>query len=417
MVFIVNILVNNIKFQPQIFNESIVFCLVDNTASYQTDWIRELIKNQTDYIISDIYGRRYVVLQGLDEDDLLRSALRQGFKHAVVFSTGTEFINGPAFFEEIENIVNTKYSIAGHILDRGDAYYELHHQCYLINLTDYNELGCPAIGKQELGSKHTQIVPIRSTDNIHDDYTPTWVNAGLISKEYYHKCHGWNILSKLFENNLTVRVFDKSIRNNKKHYYPENITDFQKHSDWIYYRQQYCLQEFVHTASTEGPHADPGVKIRQVVTPASGTWYENYIDTENPVTVVFYDYNLQSIEYWKKHAPARANVTYKFVHCDLLSSNVEFDLDPTLDTLVNLSNIFCYEGTTFFAGLRHRANKENQLLIHLKETVPNAYVYFSTRAASGYKPKDVLFSKAKDIDLTDITTLIKPTWHINQDWC
>lgn len=406
---------NIVKYIPPNFNETVAFCFIDNTHTYQSDWIRELIKNQADYTISNLYDRKFTVLQCMDEDVALRGAVSRGFKHAVVFSTGTEFINGDNFFNELQNLVNADYFVAGHILDRDDAYYELHAQCYVVNLSRYQQLGSPKLGKQELGVTHTQTEPNRSDDNYHDYYTPKSVNRGWGERTYKHKCHGWNLLSVALAHDEPIIVFNENIRNNKKHYYPESKPDFVKASDWIYYRQQVCAQEFVHTASTENAPIAPDVKIQQVLTPASGTWFTNFIDTDNPVRVIFYDYNLRSLDYWREHAPKLDNVTYEFIHWDLLSQELPVELDPTLPTLVNLSNIFCYEGTTFFAPLHHRVNKENMLIEKIRDTVPNAYVYFSTRAATGFTDLK-LIAQASDMEVTDITTLRKPTWHTNLDW-
>jgi hypothetical protein len=117
----------------------IVFCLVDNIESSSTNFTKELIKNQSDYTISNIHIKGYDVYQGFDEDALLSHVSTYNYRYAVVFSTGTEFINGMKFFNEIEKLISSDFFLAGHVLDRGNAYYELHHQCYIVNLKKYKE--------------------------------------------------------------------------------------------------------------------------------------------------------------------------------------------------------------------------------------------------------------------------------------
>lgn len=365
-------------------NKDIVFCFVDNTRSYHNDF-RNLIKNQADGVLATLHLKGYTVLQWIDEDRLLNYAADLNFKHAVVFSTGTEFINGNTFFNNIKELVNQDFFIAGHVLDRNDAYYELHHQCYVINLKYYKKLGRPEIGKQQLGSKHTQEVPWRSYENWHDDYTPKTISGGDRLKEYNHKCHGWNILKQAFDKDLPVLVFDENIRNNKKHFYPESPKDFYKNLSWAYSRLYYCRENFVHTNNTEEISFPPKV-YEQIITPASGIWFKNY--SNDQTKVVMYDYNQSSLDYWKQQFPH-----YEFILCDLLQDdNLLSAIDTTIDnTLINLSNIFNYEGTYFFYSYDYRLQREMNLISKLKELLPNADIHITM-----------------PVKFTDVT----PTWHL-----
>lgn len=385
---------------------NLVFCLVDNTWQYTSAWTRELIKNQSDFCITNITRKGYTVLQGIDEDKLLQTAAKK-YNYAVVFSTGTEFVYGYKFFEEIAKECTENFLVKGHILDRGNAYYELHHQCYLVNLDNYRNLDMPSIGKQELGSVHQQTVPIRSKENIHDNYTPTYVQPGLAKNTYHHKMHGWNILNVALSK-YKVTAFNDKIRSSKKHYYPENQTEFLKHSDWIYKRENYCAKEFVHTSATDWSNGDLN-GIEQVVTPASGDWWKDYI--ADNCKVLMYDYNQASINYWQEQYP-----DYNFVLCDFLCDSLDLSrLDPSKKTFINLSNIYAYEGTTFTHSLEKRLQKETEMLDYIKQTLPNAIVSFSARACSGFVNCEH-YGPIQSIKTYTTKDLICPTWHANGDW-
>jgi hypothetical protein len=391
----------------------IVFCIIDNTDSYANSWTRELIKNQSDFNVTNINSKGYDIYQGFDEDTLLALSCEKNYKYAVVFSTGTEFINGLSFFFEIEKLIKDNVFIAGHILDRGDAFYELHHQCYLLNLEEYKKLKCPSIGKQELGAEHKSLKPLRSAENWHDDYTPKWVAPGNTVKNYNHKCHGWNILKIAFDNNLKVSVFDEQIRNSKKHYYPENQTEFLNHVQWAYQRLNYCANTFVHKSNTEITNQDLK-NVEQIVTTASGLFWIPFLNDKNS-RVVLYDYNQNSLDYWKSNLPKLKNVSYDFIKVDLLTDNLNLDfLDRNKKTFINLSNIFAYEGTSFFYNLDHRIYKENQALSHIRELLPESIVNFSGRAATGFINLP-LYGMAKELKNTDTRFLLPPTWH-NKEW-
>lgn len=385
-------------------NELIAFCFIDNTSRYSSAWTREIIKNIADYTISNLHGKGYSVYQSENEDLALKKVADLQYKHAVVFSTGTEFINGSNFFSEINKLIDTDFWIYGHILDRGDAYYELHHQCYLINLERYRSLGFPEVGQVDLGNVHNQSIPDRSLENIHDDYTPLWVGPGNIENRYSHRLHGWNIISKVLNSGGTICAFNNSVRANKKYYYPEHQTEFLKHIAWAHTRYHYCADDFVHTQNTEVIESID-TDYQQIITPASGDWFKNYVGTQ-PVTVVYYDYNQKSLDYWKIYAPAIDNVTYKFVKIDLLGIYDPQDLitDTNKKTLINLSNIFCYEGTAAFCSLEYRLQKEKEVCSKIPKNWTTTIIISSVRG---------FIEQSTDIKITQLT---KPTWHFGGDW-
>lgn len=375
-------------------NSKIAFCIVDDIDTYSNNEIKDTIKNIADFTISNLYTKGYDVFVGKDENEILQNCSM--YEHAVVMSPGTEFINGYAFFEALEKLVQKDFFVAGHILDRSayNAYYELHHQCYVVNMAHYKRLQSPTVGVLEKDIQHTQIKPVRSKENWHDDYTPKYVMPGLQEQVYNNKCHGWNFLRLGFKNKLPVIVFDESIRHNKKHYYPESEQDYYKNVEYIQHKLDYCANEFVHTKNTEW---STGIneKYNQLVVPASGTLYLDLIDRGR---VVFYDYNKRALEYWRKHCPRKEDVEYIFVHTDLLNDNtlVKY-IKPNLKTLVNLSNIFCYEGTAAKYSLQHRLEKQHALVNKINLKVKDVNINFTLKANSGF--------------IVDGSMLL-PTWHL-----
>lgn len=391
----------------------ICFLLIDDTYLIKDTYIKELIKNVSDYTISNITDKGYDLFHGQHEDLSLNQLSDLDYTHCVVFTTGTEFINGEAFFEIIENYIQNDFLVAGHVLDRKEAYYELHKQCYIINFSLYKKYNKPIIGKEQLNTKHRQTKPWRSKDNIHDDYTPIWVNGGEDQMDYNHKMHGYHILSTAFDNDIPVLVFDNSIRQHKKYHYYDSLEELS----WLYFRQSHAQTTFVHRNSNEFPPKDFANKVTEVFTPASGDWWFNNLDLEHKCKVIFYDYNQKSLDYWKQNCKEHVNVTYEFVLIDLLS--MELDLTQYLKTnnpLINLSNIFCYEGTTAFANLKYRLHRENKLISHIIDKFPESYLYFCNRACSGFKDVQY-FDIAKNFTTIELDSLKTPTYHQNGDWC
>lgn len=355
----------------------IAFCIIDDTDHYANEEIQTTIRNIADHTIENLLIKQYKVFVGKDEDILLSKAWQ--YDHVVVMSPGTEYINGRGFFNALNELVKQDFFVAGHVLDRSsyNAYYELHHQCYVVNMAHYKRLRCPTVGALARNIQHTQLDPVRSVANFHDEHTPKTVSAGTTTRTYSNKCHGWNLLKLAFENNLPVVVFDENIRNNKKHYYPESEVDYYKEVEYIDYKFNYCKEEFIHTDNTEWS-AGMYREAQQVVVPASGMLYLNLVEKG---TVVFYDYNQKALDYWKEHCPRKADVTYKFVKTDLLNDfNLIDSIDPKLNTFVNLSNIFCYEGTVSKYSLKHRLLAQENLVNLLSKRIKNLRINFAHRA-------------------------------------
>jgi hypothetical protein len=359
---------------------NITFCIVDDISTYANNQIQNTIKNILDFTISNLYAKGYNSIVGKNEDELLRTVKTD---YAVVMSPGTEYINGDAFFEDIRKLcLQTDFFIAGHILDRTmyDAYYELHHQCYVINMTYYKNLECPIVGSVEKNVVHTRTDPVRSTENWHGNYTPKSVVAGINRVTYKHRCHGWNLLRLAFDNNYPVIVFNERIRNNKKHYYPESEHDYNKQAAYIDYKFNYCKEEFVHIGNTE---LSTGITetYEQIVIPASGTLYLDLIEKG---CVIFYDYNQKALDYWQENCPKKEGIEYKFINTDLLNSiDLVTHLNPNAKTLVNLSNIFCYEGTAAKYSLNERIIAEQNILEALTSIV-DVTINFSVKANAGH---------------------------------
>lgn len=394
-------------------NKKLAFCIIDRTFDSATGYIKEIVKNQADYTISNIASRWYNTFQGTNEDLLLNHVANKGYEFVVVIKTGTEFIDGDKFFKEVEKLTKTDIALAGHILDRKEAYYELHDQCYYLNLKIYNEYGRPLIGSEQLNHSHYQSIPIRSEDNIHDNYTPWSVQPGGEYMFYSHKLHGWNIISHYLKNKLKIEVFNEDIRTSKIHLYPEYVNEFNKNSKFLFQRHNYCSNNFVHKSSTD-KIIQCDIKFDQLVIPASGFQYEHLLSSD--ATIIFYDYNQSALNYWKENTPP---INARFEYIDLLGemSDITSLLDRSKTTLINLSNIFCYEGTAVFADLRYRLYKENLIIENIQKYMPEAWVFFSDRAWLGFKSltNEEYFNQAKNLELTDIFKLECPTWH-NSDW-
>lgn len=410
----------------------LVFCIIDRTEYCATEGIKGIIKNISDWTLQNITIQGYTVLVSKDEDELLRYASDLGYNHAVVFSTGTEFINGYQCFEEFKSLIQEEFFLAGHVLDREDGYFELHHQCYVINLNIYKELNYPFVGQQKLNTSHIQDAPIRSIENYHDSHTPLWVSKGNVKTTYRHQAHGWNILSVAFDHNQIVKVFGPNIRQNKKHYYPDYIESFRNEINYVYKREAFCSGIAVYPFNSETIENLDISNVQQLVVPAAGL---NWIHCVNKycaddVVIKFYDYSLPTLNFVKclfeewdgtdyvGFVRSYFEKTFGFLqnkeiislcgpqdlekewndikdYCNwdkLKKLKVEFHWVNILDTtdnlhwidkdkvtLINLSNIFNYIGTAATYSIEDRTYAEQEFL----KKVPNAHIMIRRKANAG----------------------------------
>lgn len=131
-----------------------------------------------------------------------------------------------------------------------------------------------------------------------------------------------------------------------------------------------------------------------------------------------YDYNKQSLDYWKENVERLPNVEYEFVEWDLLAEHYNIcdhlDLSKQEFTLFNLSNIFCYEGTNTLYSIKYKLQKENHLINYLKEKMPAAQINFSSRTSEAFTYYN-LYGSVRDIVVYEIENFKCPTWH-SSDW-
>lgn len=462
--------------EPVTARNDLVFCILDNTHTYSNAWHRELVKNITDFCLQNITIQGYTVLQDTNEEQLLKAAAAIDARYAVVLAAGTEFITHYVFFDLLNNLISQQdFFILGHVLDRKDCYYELHQQCYVINLDQYKDLGCPAIGQQEFFSQHAQSTPIRSDETYHDEHTPIWVKAGTKTTIYEHKAHGWNILSLAFKNKLPVLVFNEKFRAAKKHYYPEYESSFLQEINYAYKRANFCSGLAVYPINSEQMKFDVPGPLRQLIVPASGLgWIEHLarIGYDETTVVKFFDYSPPTLEYlkevvawdgrdypaffkefmtrkysylensdfiaycgpqdiaaeWAKFsdqfdwsvlwADIRSKVRFEFHLTNLLDSTDELDWIETVEgiSMINISNIFNYIGTATFYSMKQRVHAERALFDRLKAKLPNIYVQVSRFAADGFVSQDHTIRPASEFTLANLSELNTPTWHTQGDW-
>jgi len=436
----------------------IVFICVDNTHLIKNDNHKQIIKNIADFNISNICVKEYDVINGHDANDILPRIADQ-YTHAVVFDADTEF-TGSKFFKELKKLCAKDFFLAGHVLDRKEGYYELHSQCYVVNLKKYIQYKMPHITHPTPNFPHAHIEPIRSVENYHDDYTPLWIKSGTIKKQYQHLWHGNNILSVALENNETVLIFDEAIRNSKQCYYAQYENDFLKNSQHIHEKYKFSSTRLFYPVNTEElQQINIDGPITQLIIPASGFNWLHYINKygyNHNTLISFYDYNPNSLYYIKNIVenfdgtdyytflksirPNETNdwidskeeinqhfetikhlwhivkkIKFNYHECDLLN---DFNIPVINDrnTIMHLSNVFCYEPTAAFNSFVKRVAAENNLIKFLKDNNSEINLMVSVHAWSGLADYQKYTGSVNDFAEQNLNKCYRATWNQKEDW-
>jgi hypothetical protein len=467
-----------VKFN-QFKQNRIVLCLVDNRHLYQSGWATEIATNITDFMLHRFTMRNYDIYIGNDENQMLAEASEDGFySHAVVIAMGTSLGLSDRLFSAIENLCQKDFFVAGHVLHRNEqsyyknAYYELHHQFYIVRLKDYAELGCPELGEPMLG-EHTQIEPLRSEECLYNDHeVAAWIKPGTVERTYEQKLHGWNLISVALANNKTIIDLGNDIRNNKKYFYYEHDHVFLRLAGDIYQNQFFC-NNFVSSWNSDQykEHIPFEGPVEQYITVGTGVYWVTYLErmgVTNDTEVIFTDINHNTLkfmeamvtewdgkdydEFYKAHMPQLPNNTrqdvnayfeytkkewadfvdkhpnwldtwtkikqlkFKFILIDYMASyNLDW-ITPGRRTLVNLSDVFTHSPYIATQSLKYRVSCENKLFNGLKKVDPNIHIMMTSRAADGFCPKiKTMSGPVTDFELTDINDLRKPAWRL-VDW-
>lgn len=225
---------------------------LDITDKIKDSTALAMSKNITEYWVQENENFGLLTTCNKDPDAILEWAAESGLKYVLVAAIGTNLSKRNNLHHEMPKFLenNSDFAVAGHILDKGDKFYELHHQCFIINIDWWKNNGRPVMGAEEFNTAWTTTKPLRSEENWHDDYTPHWIAQGNSFENYTGRRFGWNIIETALQTNHKVVSFDETIRESKFYIYPEVANDFHSKISTVLE----SLQGYGHfAANTETP--------------------------------------------------------------------------------------------------------------------------------------------------------------------
>jgi len=295
----------------------------------------------------------------------------------------------------------------GHILDRGDRYFEVHSQCYVVNVESYKSLPQRPAYTPVPGRK---VAIERSPENYHDDYTPLWVAPRETTVDVAEPAPGADLIDTGLHTGLNVKPFPPSVRNAKLYLYPKKptyqgqLTNLLKRSGPNRHRHYaFSYEPIPEGLDTVGP-------LDYIACPANGLNVFRYLKTTgfndgmtiqlfdiNPMSLAIYerimgdwnglDYkglfenlspvvrNLRTDSYWEEFlalfgGPGEwlrflQRVRQQNIHMnvvDLLDIGGNFPWNASGNAVFVASNIFDFSETGLYYNTEHRVQAYQKLL-------------------------------------------------------
>lgn len=199
----------------------------------------------------------------------------------------------PYYLRELTGKNLAGYALVGHLLDKGQEYYELHEQCFLIHCDSYRKSGSPTYA----GGQTIELQNItRSEECFHDGYTPLSVTKGNGKTWYKNVKPGALIISALIENDFAIRPWTDEERKHKFYLYNDLAMKYGS-----YLRIETNMTDTVFNCATEPLMKETMPTVQKIVTPANGLQALAIVDRcPNLHTIDFKDINNKQLEFTQK---------------------------------------------------------------------------------------------------------------------
>lgn len=203
--------------------ESVTSILQSVTLNYTEISLKALDKPNINYNILDTE----------DLNDIFNLDIE--YDKYVIIAYGCIIVNPFSFWEYI---LNDETDISGQVLNLAPNLYSIHEQLLLFNRKVYLDLKNNFKFTNEISYKNKNFVDvIRSEENIHDEYTPLWIeknsdNTQPIEKKRYKQIQGTyeSFIDFVLKNNYRICNFTEEFRHYKVYTYHtfEPITWYNK---------------------------------------------------------------------------------------------------------------------------------------------------------------------------------------------
>jgi hypothetical protein len=177
-------------------------------------------------------------------EELCNDAIDLGLKNLLIIKQGCILYD---FIDRLEDFIENHAKDAvliGHILDRGDKWWQIHPQTLFINLEWWETAGRPAFGEKSNDDWDT-IQVNRSSESLsgsNDDYNPISITGSTIPVKCQGAWEGHTLLHAALSSGEKVGIWNTEMRQQKENLYAE----MNDHGDqiWALGKQLWTSQWF-----------------------------------------------------------------------------------------------------------------------------------------------------------------------------
>jgi hypothetical protein len=160
-------------------------------------------------------------------------AKSQGYRQALFVNSGTIITDWPKFCKLIDQYPHC--GLIAHLIWKPDQQLYLDDQCWFMNIDQF-----------DLEDFTTTVVvhpvPARSSQNLHDDYTPLWIKPTVENTKYSVSHFGQGLIARQLCNNLPVVNWNNAARDLKSYLYHgkldlslfQNYKNIAENQLWIF---------------------------------------------------------------------------------------------------------------------------------------------------------------------------------------
>ena len=198
------------------------------------DRIKDLTTEGITRNLLDFYSfkyRRIPQVQANEFVKLCNLAYDTGFKKLLICRQGIILRN---FIERSKEYWNNQYKdcvIVGHILDRGEKWWQIHPQCLFLDLEWWVASGRPDLGDKEDDNEWVAPKIGRSETALGQQgqtYNPTDIWATGETVKVKGRWEGYNLLRVAMEQGKKVGIWDNNLRDGKEYLYGEMMDHYEK---------------------------------------------------------------------------------------------------------------------------------------------------------------------------------------------
>lgn len=188
-------------------------------------------------------------------------AKQHGHVSALFVKNGTMFTDWHQWKKLIDTYPHT--GLIAHLIWHPGKQVCLDDQCWFMDLDKFDATDFTI-------NTVAHPIPVRSSQNMHDDYTPLWIKPGSVITEYTTTAFGQGLVAKQLQSNQAVVNWNNAARDLKFFLYDGTIdlTRFQDYKNiaenqlWIFNNEPITV-----------------IKQQQLISPGSGlSWMLNIID-------------------------------------------------------------------------------------------------------------------------------------------